>query len=96
MHTVTVSVERLWSSLLDMFPEQARNISPEWFALRSKVSFLRFNYRHFHSSKLAPWCHGDALLAERLEHLVSHLRFMAEQSLDDADDRMAELYRPFS
>ena len=93
----TVSVERVWSSLLDMFPDQARNISPEWFALCSKVAFLRFNYRHFHAGRSPPWCDGDPLMAERLDHLAAQLRLMADEGPDDgAEGAMAALYRPFS
>lgn len=92
----TVSIERVWSSLLDMFPDQARNISPEWFALCSKVAFLRFNYRHFHAGQCPGWCHDDPLLAERVDHLAAQLRLMADQGLERADGAMAGLWEPFS
>ncbi|CAK0847656.1 unnamed protein product [Prorocentrum cordatum] len=92
-----VSVERVWGSLLDMFPDQARNVSPEWFALCSKVAFLRFNYRHFHAGRSPPWCDGDPLMAERLDRLAAQLRPMADEGPDDgAGGAMAALYRPFS
>ena len=76
MQSGTVSVERMWSSLLDMFPTSARCITEEWFEFCSNLAFLRFNYRHYNQSSLPPWCRGDSLLAERIDLLVDFAKQM--------------------
>ena len=51
----TIPVERLWASLLDMLPGAARDMSESWFALVADLSFLRFNFRHFHHRLIPTW-----------------------------------------
>ena len=86
----TVSVERLWSSLMDMFPAGARTVTPAWFKMCSAIAFLRYNYRHVHADRLPTWSHGDAILAERLQDLA-----MIMPRLASDNDSVALLSRPF-
>ena len=86
----TVPVERLWSSLVSMFPKSARVISLSWFTLLSNVAFMRFNFRHFHRALTANWTEGDSLLSERMENLAAATRAMQED-----DESLSELFDPF-
>ena len=86
----TVPVERLWSSLVNMFPKSARVISLPWFTLLSNVAFMRFNFRHFHKALTADWTEGDSLLSERMENLAAATRAMQED-----DESLSELFDPF-
>ena len=84
VHSGTVPVERLWSSLKDFFPKAARRISLPWWQLLAKLSYMRFNYRHFNHAVLPAFTDGDALLAERIENLIVLTREM--QACAEGDD----------
>jgi len=75
----TVPVERLWASMLEMFPDAARGISLEWYRMLAMLFFLRFNFRHFHHKLLPTWSENDALLAEKLENVCAAARAMREE-----------------
>ena len=79
MQTGTVSVERLWASLLQMFQGGARRMCKAWFDLLADLCFLRYNYRHFHKNALPGWTGNDALLAERMDSLAEAMRNMADE-----------------
>ena len=85
MQIGTVSVERMWASLGDMFPASARNMTNAWWQLLANLFFLRTNYRHFIRSCLPGWCEGDALLAERIDGLVA---ITFQMNHDGADDQL--------
>ena len=93
VHSGTVPVERLWASLLDMFPTQARVISEDWFAVLADLSYLRYNYRHYHARTLPGWTETDSLLAARLDNLATFMRAMAEQDRDPS--ACDGLFEPF-
>ena len=69
----TVPVERLWSSLKSMFPGASRHMTLAWFNLLAKLTYFRYNYRHFHSKCTPVWTQEDSQLAERLDEIYSCL-----------------------
>ena len=69
----TVPVERLWASLKGMFPQEARRMSMPWFNLLAKLTYFRYNYRHFHCKASPAWTEEDSLLAERLDDIRASL-----------------------
>ena len=73
MQTGTVPVERLWAGLLWMFPTEATQLGMDWFNFLAKISYFRFNYRHFHCSSSPAWTEQDSLVAERLEDICANL-----------------------
>ena len=87
----TIPVERLWASMLDLFPRSARLISLEWFSLLSALSFLRDNYRHLHAALLPNWTEADSLLSERIDNLAAAARVLSED-----DSKFDALFRPFA
>ncbi|CAK0884069.1 unnamed protein product, partial [Prorocentrum cordatum] len=97
VHSGTIPVERLWASMLDMFPSSARLMSRAWFDVLAALGFLRYNYRHFHVRLLPAWAwaEADSLLAERLENLATAahaLSMWAEpDALGNLPDRHADL-----
>ena len=91
VHSGTVPVERLWSQLKDFFPKASRRITLPWWTLLARLSYLRFNYRHFNHAVLPTFTDGDALLAERIENLVALTREM--QARADGDDSVMQSLR---
>ena len=94
MQSGTVSVERMWASLGDMFPASARNMTNEWWQLLAKLFFPRTNYRHFIRSCLPGWCEGDALLTERIDVLVAITRKLSQEGAEDSVEMLA-FVQPF-
>ena len=88
VHSGTVPVERLWSSLKDFFPKASRRMSLQWWNLLARLSYMRFNYRHFNHSVLPTFTDGDALLAERIENLVALTREM--EACADGDESVLQ------
>ena len=74
VHTGTVPVERLWSALKSFVPAESRRMTRPWWDLLAMLGYMRFNYRHFNHAVLPTFTDGDALLAERVESLVSLTR----------------------
>ena len=92
MQSGTVPVERTWSFLLSVFPEQSRSMSLPWFKLLSDLAFLRVTYVHFNRSSLPPWAEKDSLLGERIEELFT----CAQTTEQDEDSNiLAVLAREF-
>ena len=69
MQSGTVPVERLRASLKGMFPTEVRHMSLQWFNLLAKLTYFRYNYRHFHAKAMPSWTDMDSLLAERIEDM---------------------------
>ena len=84
VHTGTVPVERLWSSLEAFCPQAGRRMSRPWWDLLAMLSYMRFNYRHFNHSTLPTFVEGDALLCERMDTLVALTREL--QKCSEGDD----------
>ena len=84
--TGTIPVEQKWSHLKDMIPANARRISPEWWNMISNMTFLRAMYTHFHRQALPSWADNDALLAQKLDGIISLAACLADQ-----DGVMAEI-----
>ena len=91
VHTGTVPVERLWNSLQDFFPRASRRMSLPWWTLLARLSYMRFNYRHFNHAVLPTFTDGDALLAERIENLIVLTREM--QACAEGDDAVLQALR---
>jgi hypothetical protein len=91
----TIPVERLWASLQDMFPRAARKMSRQWFDILVALTFLRYNYRHFHHRLLPTWTEGDSLMAERIDNLWSAAKAMEEHDASDNDVAIASLVSQF-
>lgn len=77
--TGTIPVEQKWSHLKDMIPANARRISPEWWNMISNMTFLRAMYTHFHRQALPSWADNDALLAQKLDGIISLAACLADQ-----------------
>ena len=88
VHSGTVPVERLWNSLQDFFPKASRRMCLEWFELLARLSYMRFNYRHFNHSVLPTFTDGDALLTERIENLIILTREL--QAAAEGDDAVLQ------
>ena len=85
VHSGTVPVERLWSSLQAFFPAASRRMSRPWWDLLAMLSYMRFNYRHFNHATLPTFVEGDALLGERIDTLVSLTRELQASAVGDDD-----------
>ena len=66
------------------FPRAARRLSLPWWQLLARLSYMRFNYRHFNHAVLPVFTDGDALLAERIENLIVLTREL--QACSEGDD----------
>ena len=53
VQTGTISVERMWSAFLEVLPAAGRRFTKDWFEILAMIFFLRYNYLHFFSWKLA-------------------------------------------
>ena len=83
VQTGTVPVERVWSALKSFFPAASRRMSRPWWDLLAMLSYMRFNYRHFNHAVLPSFTDGEALLAERIESLVSLTRELQVEAEGD-------------
>ncbi|CAK0817381.1 unnamed protein product, partial [Prorocentrum cordatum] len=88
----TVPVERLWECLKGMLPRGARALSLRWFNVLSQLAFLWFNYRHYGTGCLPPRAERDALLAQRLEAVVT---LGVELEDDDGLEHLKHVFAPF-
>ena len=70
----------VYGGVADIFPRNERTMSLEWWELLADLGFLRFNYRHFNHASLPGWCRGHALLAERIDCIVSMTRALHAQA----------------
>ena len=70
MQTGTVSVERIWATLLDWLPPRARSICFERWQVLALLIFVRFNAMQFQSGALPNLCRGDSLLSQHLDVLL--------------------------
>ena len=59
LQTGTVAVERWWSSLKQMPPNEARCVSSRWFQVLARLAFLHHNIRRFQAGSTVPWADGD-------------------------------------
>ena len=90
MQSGTIPAERFWAGLLEMLPASSHNVSLEWFEILLALCYLRDTYRHFGCRRLPSWCERDALLAGRLDEIVSTVRQVAEKA-DDSTSEVARL-----
>ena len=81
LQTGTVAVERWWSSLKQMLPNEARCVSLRWFQVLARLAFLRHNIRHFQAGSTVPWADGDPLLSQRIQFFEDCARML--QHSDD-------------
>lgn len=81
LQTGTVAVERWWSSLKQMPPNEARCVSSRWFQVLARLAFLRHNIRHFQAGSTVPWADGDPLLSQRIQFFEDCARML--QQTDD-------------
>ena len=81
LQTGTVAVERWWSSLKQMLPNEARCVSSRWFQVLARLAFLRHNIRHFQAGSTVPWADGDPLLSQRIQFFEDCARML--QQTDD-------------
>ena len=93
MQTGTVPVERLWANYIDFFPDAATAMSRSWWDLLNNLGYLRYNYRHYNHDELPTFTRGDALLAERIENLITLTRAMREDQDGNASDHFNVLKR---
>ena len=80
VHAGTVPVERLWANYVDFFPDAATSMGVEWWSLLNQLGYMRYNYRHFNHAELPGFTHGDALLAQRIDSLVTLTRALQQDS----------------
>ena len=80
MQTGTVCVERLWAGLLWMYPPEAHNMSMAWFDLVAKLTYFRYNYRHFHARTNPAWTEEDSTIAEHLDEVMASLFPLEDQT----------------
>ena len=71
VHSGTAAVERTWSLLQQMLPDNARRLSVHWFNFLSALAFLRMTYSHFNSKSLPSWTSDDSLLAQRVDGMLN-------------------------
>jgi hypothetical protein len=71
-------------------------MSPRVFMRISKITFLRYNYRHFHAKLLPAWAEEDALLAQRVENVLRMMRALGCHGDSDNSLDLHALLRPFT
>ena len=86
----TVSVERHWASVVDMFPSAGRCLFKAWFELLADLSYMRYNYRHFNHAGLPSWCRNDTLLGEKFDLLSTAGRSLMEQCSNELSDHATD------
>ena len=87
----TQPTERLWSCLLQMFPQAGRTVTLPWFTMLAKLAFIRYNHGHFCRGHLPTWCERDPLLLQRADALTA-LLFEEDPDLN----HLISLFAPFS
>ncbi len=83
----------MWSSLQEMLPRSGRCITTQWFAVLSRLAYLRLTYKHFHHGFHPTWADKDPLLGERIESLASAARRLQDEDGDEGD--LGALFNPF-
>ncbi|CAK0812479.1 unnamed protein product, partial [Prorocentrum cordatum] len=89
MQSGTVPVERLWANFVRYFPDAARGMSRDWWDLLNNLGYMRYNFRHFNHPRLDPWTRGDALIAERIDNMITLARALQRHGQDTSPQLVA-------
>ena len=69
-----------WVHLGYFFPDAATSMGVEWWSLLNQLGYMRYNYLHFNYAELPDFTHGDALLAQSIDSLVTLTRALQQDS----------------